>query len=141
MARLVLRGVLGIVMIAHGVQKVSSGGLGAAGASFERMGIPGGAVFGPLVALLELAGGAAMLLGLLTPIVGALFALTMLGAAVLVHGGNGFYAQAGGYEFALVLAVLSAYLAVVGPGRLSVDSRLLVPVLRRRGDRAVPAGA
>lgn len=130
LALLVLRLTLGVVMIAHGWQKFSGGGLAGAGESFTKMGAPGAPVTGYLVVLLELGGGVLMLLGLATSIVGALMALNMVGAIALVHGSKGFYAAGGGYEFVLVLAVVSLFLAAVGPGRLAADA-VLLPKLRR----------
>jgi putative oxidoreductase len=45
----------------------------------------------------------------------------MLVAGVLAHRPNGFFVFKEGYEYVLVLAVVSLVLAVLGPGRLSVD--------------------
>lgn len=129
-ALLLLRLTLGVVMIAHGWQKFSGGGLAGAGESFAKMGAPGAPATGYLVLLLELGGGVLMLLGLATSLVGALFALNMIGAIALVHGSQGFYAGSGGYEYVLVLAVVSIFLAVVGPGRYAADA-VLLPRLRR----------
>jgi uncharacterized membrane protein YphA (DoxX/SURF4 family) len=46
----------------------------------------------------EVLGGAALILGLFTPVVAALNTLNLLGALVLVHAGNG-------YELVLALAL------------------------------------
>ncbi|MDN5724383.1 MAG: DoxX family protein [Propionibacteriales bacterium] len=129
-ATLILRLTLGVVMVAHGLQKVTTMGVIGTGAAFEEMGIPGGAFAGPLVALLELVGGVAIILGLLTPIVAGLFALNMVGAAVLVHAPNGFYVTDGGWEFVFVLAVMAAFFVVSGAGRYSLDAILMPKVLR-----------
>ncbi|EST23776.1 hypothetical protein M878_32655, partial [Streptomyces roseochromogenus subsp. oscitans DS 12.976] len=47
----------------------------------------------------------------------------MAGAAA-VHLPNGFFAQAGGYEYAATLGLAAAGLAITGPGRLSLDHAL-----------------
>ncbi|CAM5293610.1 hypothetical protein SVIOM342S_10295 [Streptomyces violaceorubidus] len=47
----------------------------------------------------------------------------MAGAAA-VHAPNGFFAQSGGYEYAVSLGLTAAGLAVSGPGRLSLDHAL-----------------
>ncbi|MZG17613.1 RpiR family transcriptional regulator, partial [Streptomyces sp. SID5914] len=54
---------------------------------------------------------------------GAAAAGAMAGAAA-VHAPNGFFAQAGGYEYAVSLGLTAAGLAVSGPGRLSLDHAL-----------------
>jgi putative oxidoreductase len=137
-ARTVLRVVLGVVMIAHGWQKMAGGGLSGTGEAFAGMGMPAAGVTGPLVALLELVGGVAVLLGLLTPLVAGLYALTMLGAVTLVHAPNGFFASDGGVELTLVLLATSLYLAVAGAGRASLDS-VLARVLPERPARLLRA--
>jgi putative oxidoreductase len=137
-ARTVLRVVLGVVMIAHGWQKMTGGGLAGTGEAFAGMGMPAAGVTGPLVALLELVGGVAVLLGLLTPLMAGLYALTMLGAAALVHAPNGFFASDGGVELTLVLLAVSLYLAVTGAGRASLDS-VLARVLPERPARLLRA--
>lgn len=125
-ARLVLRVTLGVVMFLHGLQKLTDMGFGAMGPAFEGMGVPLPGLTGPLVLLIELIGGIAMIIGLATPVVGAIYALVMLGAGIVVHAPMGFFAGNGGYEFVLVLAVLSAYFAVIGAGKYSVD-QILAP--------------
>jgi putative oxidoreductase len=56
--------------------------------------------------------------------VGALLALDMLGALVLVHAGAGVYADKGGYELVLLLGAAALALALTGAGRISVDRAL-----------------
>lgn len=48
----------------------------------------------------------------------------------------GFFAGNGGYEFVLVLAVLSAYFAVIGAGKYSAD-QILAPRFAGRSSVAV----
>ena len=63
-ALLVLRIALGIIMIAHGYQKLFTMGLGAVTGGFTQMGIPLPTIAAPLVAFVELLGGCAVLVGL-----------------------------------------------------------------------------
>jgi putative oxidoreductase len=95
-------------------------------------------VTGVLVSLLELGGGLLVVLGLATRVVVALFGATMVGAALLVHLPNGFYAQNGGWELVGLLAALCVALLVSGAGRYSVDA---VIADRRRASRAQAASA
>ncbi|GAA3081206.1 hypothetical protein GCM10010449_01500 [Streptomyces rectiviolaceus] len=47
----------------------------------------------------------------------------MAGASA-VHAPNGFFSQGGGYEYPAFLGMVSAALAVTGPGAYSADSAL-----------------
>ncbi|MBO9704180.1 MAG: DoxX family protein, partial [Arthrobacter sp.] len=95
------------------------------------MGVPAADIVGPAVAFLELIGGAALILGLVTRVAGALLALDMLGAIILVHGGSGLFVDQGGMELVLVLGVGSLALALAGAGKFSLDALLF----GRRGGR------
>jgi putative oxidoreductase len=125
---------VGVVMFAHGWQKFFTYGIDGAAAGLGQAGVPAPALLASLAAGVELLGGAALVLGLLVPVVGVLLALDMLGAFVLVHAGNGVFVDQGGFELVLALGVASLLLAVIGAGRYSLDR--VLPGLRRT---AVPA--
>jgi putative oxidoreductase len=74
--------------------------------------------------LSEFAGGLMMALGLLTPVVAAVFIGVMIIAIVKVHGGKGVWNTNGGYEYNLVLIAASVVLGLVGPGALALDAVL-----------------
>lgn len=118
---LILRAVTGVIFAMHGWQKFSSGIAGIA-EGFGHLGIPAPEVMGSLLATLELAGGVALILGLLTRLIAFLLMASMMVALFLVHMPNGFFVTEGGYEFVLALAGMAATLALTGPGRLSVDA-------------------
>jgi putative oxidoreductase len=128
----VLRIVLGVVFMAHGLQKVGQG-MPAVADGFAGMGIPLAEVAAPMVAGLEVVGGLALVLGVLTRVVGVLLAVDMVVAMVLVHGSAGFFAADGGFEYVLLLAVAAVAVALTGPGRASVDAVVLRAARRRRG--------
>jgi putative oxidoreductase len=88
------------------------------------MGIPLPAVAAVFAAVVELAGGAALLLGVATVVAGALVVLDMLGAFLLVHIGNGVFVTDGGFELVWAIAAAALVLVAVGPGRFSVDAAL-----------------
>ena len=62
-ATLVLRLVLATVFLVHGYQKVFVYGFAGVTSSFTHMGVPMPGLFAPLICVLELGGGVAMLLG------------------------------------------------------------------------------
>ncbi|MEX5302010.1 DoxX family protein [Kocuria sabuli] len=117
----VLRAVLGLTFLLHGWQKFTEWTIAGTQASFAEMGVPLAEVAAPAVAVLELAGGALLVLGLATRVVAALLALVMLGALVLVHLPAGFFVADGGIELVLLLAAASLLFALAGAGRWSVD--------------------
>ena len=120
-ALLVARLVLGVVLVAHGWQKVFTNGLGATAEGFAGMGVPLAPVSAAFAGLVELVGGVLLLAGAATALVGVLVVLDMIGAALLVHVANGVFASSGGWELVGVIAAAALVLAAVGAGRFSVD--------------------
>ena len=118
----VLRVIVGFIFAAHGWQKFSEFTIAGTQAAFTQMGVPAASAVAPLVAGLELVGGIALIAGLLTRVFGALLALNMLGALVLVHAPAGVFVANGGYELVLALGGGALAVALAGAGRLSVDA-------------------
>jgi putative oxidoreductase len=121
-ALLLARVALGIIFIANGWEKFAMSGIGATTKFFESVGVPLPAISAVAVATLELAGGVALVLGLLLPVVGTLLTLDMLGAIVFVHGSKGLFVSKGGFEFVLALAAASLAIAFSGGGALAADT-------------------
>jgi putative oxidoreductase len=122
----VLRVVVGGIFVGHGLQKLKGywGGPGLEGTEkmMTSMEMHPAPVQARAVALAETVGGAALALGVATPVAGAALIATMITAVRKVHLKNGLWNSKGGYEFNAVLT--TAVLAVVadGPGVASVDA-------------------
>ncbi|MEU0569990.1 DoxX family protein [Nonomuraea sp. NPDC005983] len=121
-ALLVARVAVGVVFLVHGYQKFATMGIAGTTKMFESIGVPMAGVAAPAVAVLEVAGGLALILGAALPIAGVLLAVDMLGAILFAHGANGFGADKGGYEFVLTLAAASLAIGFTGGGALALDS-------------------
>ena len=120
--------VLGLVMAAHGTQKLFAwfGGYGLAGTGgfMESLGFRPGARFAAAAGLSETVGGLLLALGLLGPVGPALMLSVMIVAAVTVHWKNGVFAAGNGVEVPLLYATGAVMIALVGPGRFSLDAML-----------------
>ena len=123
-ARTILRIVVGFLFAAHGWQKYNEWTIAGTTAAFGDMGIPMAEIAAPVIATLELVGGIALILGLLTRPIAILLTLDMLGALVLVHISAGVFVANNGYELVLLLGAAALALALVGPGRASADYAL-----------------
>lgn len=117
----ILRIITGIVITAHGYQKLFTFGIAGVQGAFTQMGAPMPTITGPLVACVEFFGGIALIVGFLTRLVAVGFVVDMLGAMLLVHLANGFFLPKE-YEFVLLLFAASLALVFGGSGSLSVDS-------------------
>ncbi len=124
---LVLRLALGVILAAHGGQKLfgwfGGYGLEATGQWMESVGFTPGYLMALLAGSAEFFGGIALMLGLLTRPAAVVAAFTML-MAMTVHIGNGLFLSNNGYEFALILLAASITLAIQGGGQLALDARL-----------------
>ena len=128
LAPLALRVPVGIILAAHGAQKLFGwfGGYGLAGTGgyMESIGLSPGTLMAALAGGAEFFGGLALLIGLLVRPAAALLAFTMLVAIFSAHISKGLFLANGGYEFALALLAVTVSLFISGAGRLSVDGTI-----------------
>ena len=121
---LALRGVVGVVMMAHGLNHIFGGGkIAGTGRWFESLGMRPGILHAWVASLTEVGAGALLLFGLATPLAGAGVIGVMAVAWITNHLRNGFFIfrPGEGYEYVLVLTVLGAVIATLGPGHWSID--------------------
>jgi putative oxidoreductase len=135
-AVLVARVLLGVVLMAHGLQKLVTDGIGGTTASFQAMGIPLPTVSALYATVAEIGGGLLLLVGLATAVAAILVALDMAGALVFVHISNGVFVQSGGWELVGLIAVVALLIAAVGAGRFSIDGVLAARKRSQRSDVA-----
>jgi putative oxidoreductase len=123
---LLLRLTVGLILAAHGTQKLfgwfGGPGLDAIGQFFEMIGFLPGRRHALMAGLAETGGGLLLALGFLTPLAAAVLCSVMLVAAISVHIKNGFFITSGGFEYTLILGVAALTLAFTGPGSLSLDA-------------------
>lgn len=119
-----LRALAGLVLAAHGAQKVFGwfGGPGIDGwrgaMQSMRMRPPG--LWAWVSALTELLGGLLLALGILLPFVAAALVVDLFMAIILVHWQNGFFNANGGLEFPLTLASVILIAGLTPPGGYSL---------------------
>jgi len=121
-ALLLVRVVVGITMIAHGYNHWRGGGrIEGTARWFSGLGLRQGVLQAWMSVVTEIGAGALLILGLLTPLACAAIISVMLVAGLLAHRPNGFFVFREGYEYVLVLAATCLALAMIGPGKASVD--------------------
>ncbi|MBK5258910.1 MAG: DoxX family protein [Thermoanaerobaculia bacterium] len=122
---LLARLVLGLLMAAHGSQKLFGwfGGYGLTGTSgfFESLGFRPARLFAAAAAAGEIASGLLVAVGLFGPIGPALMLSIMIVAAVTVHW-HGVFATSNGVELPLLYATGAVAIALTGYGRFSLDA-------------------
>jgi putative oxidoreductase len=125
---LLLRGVIGLTLTAHGARKLfgwfGGPGLDALATGMESLGFHPGRRHARMAGFVELFGGLLLFLGLATPAGAALVSSVMLVAAITAHLKKGFFITGGGFEYNLVLGATALSLAFTGPGGVSLDALL-----------------
>lgn len=129
LALLAVRVVSGVIMAAHGAQKLFGAFDGAGlAATVEKLG-----PIGYPVVIGEFFGGVGLIIGLLCRFSAAANIVIMIGAIAMVHGKNGFFMSAGGFEYNLALIGLLAPILIAGPGRVAIGRFLPLPKAAQSG--------
>ena len=124
LSMLLLRVVLGVVFLAHGINHVFRGGkIAGTGRWFESLGMKPGVLHAWLASLTEIGAGALLIVGLLTPLAAAGVVGTMVVAWITNHLKNGFFIfrPGEGYEYVMTLTLVGLGVAGLGAGEWSLD--------------------
>jgi putative oxidoreductase len=129
LALLVLRVSLGLMLAAHGANKVK-GGLDNAGNWFASMGLKPGWLHGRLAAASEITGGLLLVAGLLTPLAAAMVIGVMTVAGITAHRDKGFFVfrPGQGWEYVAIIAVAAFAVGTIGAGDWSLDHAIGIDV-------------
>jgi putative oxidoreductase len=128
MAISILRAVIGLLFVGHGLQKLAGwfGGHGPEGTGqfFESLGLRPGKRHAVAAGAAETTGGALLTLGFLTPVSAGLLTATMATAVKTVHIDKGPWVAEGGWEYNAVLVAALLAITETGPGPASLDRAL-----------------
>lgn len=125
----ILRVVLGVIFLTHGLPKLMGGVSGLEG-MLGNLGVPLAGLMAWVVTLLEVGGGLALIAGFLVTPFSLLLSFHMLMGIFLVHLQAGWYVLGsraqhppGGAEFNVLLIAGLLTLVLAGPGAAAVDNR------------------
>jgi putative oxidoreductase len=125
-----IRILAGIAFMVYGFPKLSN--IAATQHLFSHVvGLP--AAMALPIGLLEVIGGIALLIGILTRIAAGLFIIEMIGATIIISR-EGFV---GGYELALLLLSVSVSLILTGPGKVSIEWDILKREIFPKGKQII----
>ena len=127
LALLIARVAIGVCFVIHGLGKlglVGTGSMEGFVAWLRELGVPRAAVQARMAMLSELTGGSLLALGLFTRPACLLLAFTMFVAGRIGHRGAGYLITNNppGAEYTINLAAICLCIALLGPGRLSLDA-------------------
>jgi len=138
LAAFFLRIPVGIILAAHGAQKLFGwfGGYGLEGTGqwMASIGLEPGYLMALMAGSAEFFGGIALIVGLLVRPAALVSAVTMVVAIVTIHLDNGLFMSNNGYEFALTLLAATVALTIQGAGSYSVDKVIAENFLRGNGE-------
>ena len=129
LALLAGRVAIGVCFVIHALGKlglVGTGNMAGFVAWLKELGVPQAEIQARIAMLSELVGGSLLALGLFTRPACLVLVATMIVAGRIGHRGAGYLITNAppGAEYTINLAVICACLALLGPGRLSLDAML-----------------
>jgi putative oxidoreductase len=123
----ILRAGLGLILMAHGSQKLFGlfGGMGlnANAGLFDKLGYHHGMFWGTLVGCTEFFGGALLVIGLLTRL-SALSVIIFMLFSIQFTSKAGFFWTKGGMEYSILILLAALVFLIRGGGQCSIDSKM-----------------
>jgi putative oxidoreductase len=140
---LVLRVALGVIYLAHGTRKLglgNPGGFAGFSGSIKRRGFRPPLLWAVVAVGAEVVGAVLLILGLLTPLAGAM----LLGQSLMivtVAAPRGFWHDKGGVEYPILLSAAALACGLAGAGAISLDAALGIALPPAIGPLAAIAAA
>ncbi|MGJ3508975.1 DoxX family protein [Enemella sp. A6] len=120
-ALLLARCLLGGVLVMNGWRSWIREGMQAKVNDFTDLGVPEPQLFAWSLVIVQFVCGVLLIVGLLTPIAGALVVIMSGLVIFFAQFGQGLWVDQGGYEYSLVTIGLALLLTAFGGGRAALD--------------------
>jgi putative oxidoreductase len=112
---------VGAILMPHGYSKLFTGGVAGTAVGIAKLGLPAPLAWAYLVGAVEFFAALLLAIGLLTRPAALLILIEMAVITFFIQFPNGYFWTKMGYEYALLLGLLSLGFCLGGGGPLSVD--------------------
>ena len=116
-----IRVVVGYILLMHGWLKVGTFGLAGVSGFMAKQGLEPATAFAVAAMILETVGAVCIIFGLFTRFFAAAIAIELGIALLAAHLKAGFFVNNGGFEYVLLLGIVTFAIAIRGGGPYSVD--------------------
>ncbi|MDO5676245.1 MAG: DoxX family protein [Propionibacteriaceae bacterium] len=127
LALLVARIITGVTLVAHGWHRWTITGLEEQANILEGVGLPSAEGLVIATIAFELIGGALLVFGLATPLIGLGMIVQNVAVILTTRADQGFFQHEGGWEYNAILAGLGLIFLAFGCGRAGLDHLFLRP--------------
>jgi putative oxidoreductase len=117
---LVLRLGLGVMFLAHGVQKLFGGGMIGFSEMLKSLGFVPALFWANVAGYTELIGAILLILGVLPRFSAGILLIVISVAMFKVHLAKGFFLSSGGFEYTFVIACACLAIILSGAGKISL---------------------
>lgn len=127
LALLIARIVAGVVLVAHGWWRWQIAGIDKQVSVLTDAGLPGAYGLAVATVIFEVIGGALLIFGLATPVIGLGMAVMNAVIIATTKSGAPFYLKESGWEYNAILAALGLIFLAFGSGRAGLDNLFIRP--------------